>query len=169
MADIREKLRNQLQNQEIRERERPSKNKYLPCLILVVVIVGFCGLLFVIPMMSFQLEIAANQRQWQESGIDDYTLSIASIGYAVWELPMQSNLQLVIHDGQVVNVTSGVCENEQCNPDDYRRFTVEWLFDAAYQCRYFCGVDFDPTYGYPVRISKGFIEGGWLEISLQPK
>jgi hypothetical protein len=85
----------------------------------------------------------------------------------VWDLPMGGNLRLEVHDGQVVNVSNDTCEHE-CDLADYQKVTVDWFFDSAYLCRYFCRVEFHPTYGYPIRIRKGFLESGWLEITLEP-
>ncbi len=114
------------------------------CLILLVAAIIVC----VAPLSLPKLTTVVNQIKWHTSGITDYSISVVAVGVAVWP----ANLAVPVLKGK----------------QEVRKISVDELFLLAYECFLFCSVNYDPVYGYPTQISKGFIEGGALLISVKP-
>lgn len=137
-----------MSNQQIENSENQitaPKRPLLPkgCLILLIAAIVVC----VAPLSLPKLTTVVNQIKWHTSGLTDYYVSVIAVGYAVWPDDIGSPIL-----------------KEQEPP----KISVDRLFLLAYECFIFCSVNYDPDYGYPTQITRGFIEGGSLLISVKP-
>jgi len=102
-----------------------------------------------LPIWLPKVILIGNQAKWQLSGVKNYTLAVHPVGIRHWpeyELKQAGNMLF---------------------PQTRSDIRVEELFNEAWSCVLFCLAEYDPQYGYPTKVGSFFLEGGWLEISLQ--
>ncbi len=116
------------------------------CLIVLFIAMAVCTL----PIWLPKLLLIGNQAKWQLSGVENYTLTVYTVGIRHW--PEEYELK---GTGDILF------------PQTRSDIRVEELFNEAWSCILFCLADYDPQYGYPTKVGSFFLEGGWLETSLQ--
>lgn len=112
------------------------------CLIVLFIAMAVCTL----PIWLPKILLIGNRIKWQIVAPSEYTIQVQAIGYVIWPN----------------NLGSPVREGEQTN----QSVSVDELFMLASDCIILCRVSYDAEYGYPTNITRGFIESGWLDISL---
>lgn len=118
---------------------------YRSCLVVLFLAIAVCTFPIWLPKMI----LIGNQIKWQLSGVKNYRLSIDVIGYIRWPEFEKRN------------------PTRSFPPEGRSDVRVEELFQEAWKCYLFCVTEYDSEYGYPTQVGRFFLEGGWLEISLQ--
>jgi hypothetical protein len=109
---------------------------------------------------KWDAQIDQAEATWQQQGVDSYKIEVLVIR-SIWH--GQSH-QITVVNGEVVSeyaecfpapIEAGKCEVEDFNAEDY---TIPGLFaiarsEAQIEEGQFTKIDFDPTYGFPSRIS----------------
>ncbi len=117
---------------------------YRSCLVVLFLAIAICTL----PIWGPKIILIGNQIKWQSSGVKNYTLSVGEVGLIRWS------------EFESRHPTNSF-------PSEMRAdIQVEELFQEAWKCYLFCVTEYDPEYGYPTRVGRFFLEGGWLAISL---
>lgn len=109
---------------------------------------------------SLSAKIAKAEQKWQEQGIESYRIEVLH-ARSTWHAQYH---QITVRDGKVVQQSaycipapaeSGECEVEPFNAEDY---VAPGLFslarsEAKREQGQWAQIEFDPTYGFPSKIS----------------
>ncbi len=138
-----------------------------------------CGCLIVLAMFLLPplacygipyLEIFASQIRWRIYGSLTYDIAIKHIDHEFSRFWFNGTLS--VRDGKVIGCRDAPEQkgtlDQDCpdgftlNPQYFRQYTVDGLFDTAMKCRaelpFPCQIEFDPHYGYPRQILDGFVD-----------
>ncbi|HEX2908108.1 MAG TPA: DUF6174 domain-containing protein [Phototrophicaceae bacterium] len=125
---------------------------------------AIAGLLVLLPALVNTVVVTFNRLKWENTQIDDYTLTLAYVGPGLQ--PIQT---VTVTDGEIVKSVARMMYyggKEEVPSVPFLDLTVEELFGQAYRCLLysFCRVDYDAVYGYPKWLGGTFVEPDWIEV-----